>query len=624
MTSTPGAARERPRRPPPAPPAERPLMLLLAAGLVLAAEVGTQYVAWRFGFHPALGRPLVILSDHAVRLWRAAGVLGLGFALATVLLAPLRRLSGPLLLIAICAAIGSLGPIYPPYRLFLWYARAARVHAALSMFRGAWILVLLVALASTFIILRAWHRPPASSPSGSHGTAQWDTGETLHRETGLLLGRQGPQLLRFGGDGHLLTVAPTRSGKGVSAVIPNLLDHPGSVLVTDPKGENYAVTAGWRRKMGQAVHAFDPFGGMGGKATYNPLDLIDATSPEAVDDARMLADMLVLPGVREGDQAFWNEEARGLLTALILHVAASAPPEHRTLTRVRTLLSLAPEPFADLLKHMQASEAAEGLVARGAARLLQKAEKERSGVLSTAQSHTHFLDSPRMAEVLGRSTVNLSTLKREAASVYLILPTERMDGYARWLRLMIACALLAMTRTRGQPAARVLFLLDEFAHLGRMAPVQQGIGLAGGFGVTFWLIVQDLSQLRSAYGESWSTFVANGDVLQAFGIHDWDTAEYLSRMTGDATIVVESESESLGESQGPHGHGARGASRTRSERGRRLLLPDEVLRLPREVELLFVKGEAPLLVHRLNYLRDREFRGRANPNPLYDRVKAAG
>ncbi len=264
---------------------------------------------------------------------------------------------------------------------------------------------------------------------------------------------------------------------------------------------------------------------------------------------------------------------------------------------------------------------------RAAARLLQKVEEgKRSSVpLDRARSHTHFLDSWRMAEVLGRSTVDLPVLKREAVSVYLILPTDRMDGYARWLRLMIACALLAMARTRGQPDARVLFLLDEFAHLGRMPPVQQGIGLAGGFGVTFWLIVQDLSQLKSAYGESWSTFLANGDVLQAFGIHDWDTAEYLSKMTGEATIVVESEGESSGESHGPHGAGQRAASRTRSERGRRLLLPDEILRLPRDAELLFVKGEAPLLVHRLNYLRDREFRGRANPNPLYDRVaKAAG
>ena len=153
--------------------------------------------------------------------------------------------------------------------------------------------------------------------------------------------------------------------------------------------------------------------------------------------------------------------------------------------------------------------------------------------------------------------MDLAVLKRDAASLYLILPTDRMDGYARWLRLMIACALLAMARTPGQPTERVLFLLDEFAHLGRMHPVQRDIGLAGGFGVTFWLIVQDLSQLKSAYGDTWPTFLANMGVLQAFGINDWDTAEYFSKMTGEATILVESESESRGESHGPHREGQR-------------------------------------------------------------------
>jgi type IV secretion system protein VirD4 len=143
-------------------------------------------------------------------------------------------------------------------------------------------------------------------------------------------------VLRPDGEGHVLTVAPTRSGKGVSCVIPNLLDHPGSVLVTDPKGENYAVTARWRRENGHEVHALDPFELVGGGAGYNPVDLVDVSGPDAADDARMLADMLVLPEGKEGDQAFWNEEARGVLTGLILHVAASPQPELRTLTHVRT------------------------------------------------------------------------------------------------------------------------------------------------------------------------------------------------------------------------------------------------------------------------------------------------
>ena len=301
------------------------------------------------------------------------------------------------------------------------------------------------------------------------------------------------------------------------------------------------MTARRRRELGSSVHALDPFGVVGGTAAFNPLDLIEASdgqaSADANDDAWMLADMLVVPKGRGGDHGFWDEEARALLAGLILHVAANAPPELRTLTHVRELLTLPPEPFQVLLKDMLESESAGGLVSRAAARLLQKADKERSGVVSSAQSHTHFLDSPRMAAVLGSSSVDLASLKREHLSVYLVLPPERMDTYRPWLRLMIACSLLAMTRTLGRPRERVLFLLDEFANLGRMGPVERDISLAGAYGTSFWLLLQDLAQLKGTY-EKWQSFLANADVLQAFGVNDWETAEYLSKMTGDATIRV--------------------------------------------------------------------------------------
>ena len=623
----PGAMQDRTVRPPRYPPNDRPLVFLLGLGLVLAAGAGTQYVAWRFRFHVDLGPPVIVFDPDTTQLLRAISVLAAGASLSVLLFPRMRRAFGPLFLLVVCAAIGAAGAIYAPHRIFVWYTANAGEASGSPVFRGGWFLVATVGVATALIVARSWRRVQRLSLSASHGSAHWGSGEDLFLDAGLLLGRKGPHLLRYAGEGHVLTVAPTRSGKGVSCVIPNLLDHPGSVLVTDPKGENYAVTARWRRELGQRVLAFDPFAIVSaeyGSATYNPLDLIDAASQEAVDDARTLADMIVLPDGRDGEQAFWNEEARGVLTGLILHVAANAPPESRTLTHVRTLLTLAPAQFAELLKDMQASSAAGGLVARAAARILQKAEKERSGVISTAQSHTHFLDSPRMARALHRSTVDLSILKRDLASVYLILPSDRMDAYARWLRVMIACALLGVARTRGQPKARVVFLLDEFAHLGRMHPVQRDIGLAGGFGVTFWLVVQDLSQLRSTYGETWPTFLANADVLQAFGTNDWDTAEYLSKMTGDETIHVESENQSRGVSRGRHAQRQLGAALSIAEKGRRLLLADEVRRLPRNAQLLFPKGTAPLLIDRLNYLRDREFGGRSDPNPLYEPVANVG
>ncbi len=607
----------------PSPPNDRPLIVLLVCSLLLALEAGGAFAAWRLGSPPFLGSPMA-LAAPATRTWliRLAALLA-QLALALCVVPRLRIVSPPLLAAALCSAIAAVGPIYPPHALIVWQARFGHLPDVAGALRAAWAVTCFVALGGTSSVIALWHRRRATSPSASHGSARWGTGDALMGERGLLLGRSEPNLLRLDGQGHVLTVAPTRSGKGVSCVIPNLLDYPGSVLVTDPKGENYAVTARWRRAEAHVVHALDPFDVVGGTASYNPMELVDPASTDVADDARLLADMLILPEGREGEQAFWNEEARALLTGLILHVAASAPPEVCTLTHVRKLLTLAPESTKQLLADMSRSEACHGLVARAAARLLQKAERERSGVVSTAQSHTHFLDSPRMARALGTSSLDFGSLKRERVTVYLILPAERLDGYARWLRLMIACGLLAISRTRGQPEERVLFLLDEFAHLRRMHPVQRDIGLAAGYGVRFWLVLQDLSQLRSTYSETWPTFLANADVLQAFGTNDWDTAEYLSKMTGETTVRVTSENRSSGVSRGLHPHRQYGTAISSAESGRRLLLPDEVRRLPGEWEMLFVKGSEPLLVRRLNYLTDPCFAGRAAPNPLYAPVAAA-
>ena len=619
------AGRERTVHPPPSPRNDRPLVLMLFAALALGLSVGTQYVAWRFAFHPNLGTPIVVPNARTLRLLRAVALALVGCSALLAIKPLLRRMAAPLAAGALCMSAASLGPLYAPYQIVVWQTANSGEPRVIGIFRVGWSLALATTICISILISRRWHQRRRAAPSDSHGSAHWSSGSMLHNESGLVLGRMRRRILRYSGEGHVLTVAPTRSGKGVSCVIPNLLDHSGSVLVTDPKGENYAVTARWRRdSLGQAVYAFDPFGVVGSDAEFNPLDLVDATSTEAIDDARMLADMLVLPpDGKEGDQVFWNEEARGVLAGLMLHVAASAPSELRTLSHVRTLLTLPPDQFAALLAEMRESEAVGGLVSRAAARLQQKADKERSGVISTAQSHTHFLDSPRMCQVLGRSTVALCSLKRERASLYLILPSDRLDAYARWLRLMIACTLLAIQRARGQPKERVLFLLDEFAHLGRMQPIVRDIGLAGGYGLSFWLVVQDLSQLRSTYGDAWPTFLANVDVLQAFGTNDWDTAEYLSKMTGEATIHVASENESRGVSRGRHPQSQRGTALNTAEKARRLLLPDEVRRLARDKQLLFVKGEAPLLSDRVNYLRDACFAGRADANPLYATINAA-
>jgi type IV secretion system protein VirD4 len=331
--------------------------------------------------------------------------------------------------------------------------------------------------------------------------------------------------------------------------------------VTDPKGENYAVTAARRRALGQRVLAYDPFGVIAApedRASYNPLDHV-----KGLDDARLLADMLIIPDGR--NESFWEEEARALLTGLILY--------SDSLLTVRSLLTLPATQFRALLTSMAGHS--NPLVRRSAAQMGQKGPRERAAVMSTAQSHTHFLDSAAMDSVLRETRIPHGG---EETTTYLILPPERMDGYRRWLRLMIGSMLNMITRQRA--ARRVIFLLDEFAHLGRMRPVEQGISLVGGYGVGFWLLIQDLAQLRAIYGEGAATFLANAEVLQAFGINDYETAEHLSRLAG------------------------------------RLMTADEVRRLAPELQLLFVRGHAPVAARRVSYLNDRAFRGMAAPNPL--------
>ena len=519
---------------------------------------------------------------------------------------------------------------------------------------GALALALVPSLAF-FLVARAVGRrraDGAGSGNGAHGSAAWGSTRELVTPSGLVLGRQfrgrpgtrrragrrpGP-LLRYDGPGHVLTVAPTRSGKGVGAVVPNLLGHPGALVVTDPKGENYAVTARHRRQAGHDVQALDPFDVVGGAAAYNPLDALDPAGLDAADDAAMIADMLVVPreGV-SGDSAFWDTEAKALLSGLVLHVAAEERGPKRSLPHVRELLTLPPEAFTEFLKTMERSKKAHGLVARAAARLRQKSDKERSGVVSSAQNHTHFLDSPRMRRVLSRSTFDLSALKRPAGrlsvggdgaladgdgaagllSLYVVIPPDRLDSYRGWVRLVVASSLLAVTRTPGQPRYRALFLLDEFANLGRMEPVLRAYSLLAGYGAQIWIFLQDLSQLRGTYRDKWGSFLANADVLQAFGTNDHETADLLSKMLGEATVLSANAGQNRGTNT-PFGlpSFSRGRSEGHSETGRPLLTPDEVRRLPPDEQILFVRGAAPVLAHRLRYYEDAEYHGLHEPNPM--------
>jgi type IV secretion system protein VirD4 len=452
----------------------------------------------------------------------------------------------------------------------------------------------------------------ADMADDTHGSARFATNQEVapltRSDTGLLIGRDGKtgKLMRYDGPAHLLTMAPTRTGKGVGTIIPNLLTADRSLICIDPKGENAKIAGRARQQFGP-VHVLDPFGVTGlASAAFNPLDTLDPASLDVAEDASTLADALVFDEPGMAGEAHWNEEAKALIAGLILKIVAVESPGRRNLATLREYLTLAPERFAALLKRMQDMDDANGLVARAANRHLGKSDREAAGVLSAAQRHTHFLDSPRMSAVLGRSDFRFADLKHRNVSVFLVLPPDRLSTYSRWLRLLVTQSLTDMARDPAKPETPVLYLLDEFAALGHLAPVERAMGLMAGYGVQLWPILQDVHQLRATYGQRAGTFLSNAGVLQVFGVNDHDSARLVSDLLGQETVVFQTMARALDSEKS-------GISYSQQHTARPLLTLDEVRNLPAHGQLLFLAGQRPIVAAKLAYYADPEFNGAFDP-----------
>ena len=626
----------------------RPSSPLVHAFIAALLSIAATTPSWAQDYNPsagAFGAPQASSDLYSGRLIALAIAAGIGFAIGAFfspLLKPARRL------VFVAAALALV--------LFAIFGPSPIADLL------AWIADLVVFCVAVVIGLRlgrvALARVAAKRlPPTSFGSAKWSTHMSLltnglFASNGFMLGEflEGNQRfpLRYGGARHLLTVAPTRSGKGVSSIIPNLLLHEGSALVVDPKGENALITAPRRgagascyniNGMGQDVVLLDPWdiaaSALGSKpGRFNPLDWIVAGDPDAAENAFLLADALVIKEAK-GEAAFWDEEAKALLTGIILYVATAAEEaRNRTLGRVRDILTLDDAGLKEVLIKMFAHP--NPVVSSTAARTAGKEPKLRSSVLASAQAHTHFLDSPRIRTSLAASDFRFEDLKSKKLTVYLILPADRLSTFNRWLRLLIQQAITVNARNiKEKPSKPILFLLDEMPTLGKLPSIEQAYGLMAGFGMQLWGIVQDLSQLAHIYGETgWQTFISNSGVIQYFGSRDKMTAEYFSALCGVTTIEVHNFSWAVGKaisiatsfssssSASSSGGGSSSSSSSTTttdssswtrttgvnEAQRQLAYPDELMVLKGNQEVIFVENLDPILAEKVLWYQDQGLR----------------
>lgn len=334
-------------------------------------------------------------------------------------------------------------------------------------------------------------------------------------------------------------------------LLPNIRAYPGPCIIIDPKGELARATAADRARFGP-VHVLDPFGQTGASSAHNPFRELMRSKPENLSaDAAQISDALIIEPAGARD-THWTDSAKNLIKGLILYLlhrknVLEPDGPMPTLRDLRNLLNESAVELASVFTEMASCDAYEdGAMANTGSAFLSMVEYDQEGVatgysgemrsiLSTARQQTGPLDE--VGKATEDSSFDLADIGRQNMTVYLVLPASRIGTHYRWLRLFIMQALAAM-EVNPIPRGRlpVWFVLEEFAALGHVQAIEAASGYMAGFGVRLFVILQDLTQLRRHYEQSWETFLGNTGVVLAFGNSDATTTRYLSDLLGQTTI----------------------------------------------------------------------------------------
>jgi type IV secretion system protein VirD4 len=598
---------------------------LFALMVLLSTWAATEYAAWALGFSPALGRPMI----------------------------------GPLL--------------YSPTDILVWTWKFNRIEfgeAVMSIFERAHLIMGVGGFFSLVLPVGTAYRRTRKADAERndlHGSAHWAGPQEVEaagilpddgNKGGVLFGawedRGTVRYLRHKGPEHMMVFAPTRSGKGVGIVIPTLLNWDQSVLVHDIKGENWALTSGFRQKvLGQRAIKFDP--SSPDSARFNPLQEIRMDG-NLVKDVQNIATMIVDPDGK-GLNDHWAKTGFDLMTGVVLFVLLywdrrGPDVRLRCLHTVQAILSDG-GPIRDIAQETAARNRAEdtdplegsqavmtfirdvalerldstqdahartgwAAVAQASQSFLNKAPNEASGVLSTALSFLSLYRDPIVADntrvsdftlesLMGGTDVDGKPAKAKTA-FYLVVPPSDKDRLKPLLRLVINQVVRRLTEGMDFDAGgagksryphRLLLLLDEFPSLGKLDIFQEALAFVAGYGLKAMLIVQDLSQLFAAYGKD-ESIISNCHIRVAYAPNKVETAELLSKMAGQATVSHTQRQYSGNRLAVVLQH----VNTNEQIVQRPLLTADECMRLPPDDELVFVAGHAPVYCQKIKYYTD--------------------
>ena len=449
-----------------------------------------------------------------------------------------------------------------------------------------------------------------------HGTARWARMSELKRAgylrrygriTGPIFGKTAKprwfgSYLSNGEQAHSLVVAPTRAGKGVGVVIPTLLTFKGSVLALDVKGELFELTSRARLAQGHKIYKFAPFDPDGRSHSYNPLlDIMAMPVNRRFTEARRMAvNLLVAKG--KSAEGFL-EGARDLFVAGVLTCIERGTPTIGAVYDLFTQPGEKYELFARLAQETQIPEARR--IFDNIAASDTKIITSYTSVLS--DGGLNLWADPIVRAATDKSDFSIHNLRRECSTVYLCVSPNDLNVIAPLVRLFFQQVVSVLQRTLPTRDERheVLFLLDEFKHLGKMEAIETAVTTMAGYNGRFMFVIQSLSALTGAYGQAGKeNFLSNTGVQVFMATADDETPNYISKAIGNYTYRARSLSYNRSK--------IFDTNYQFSDHGAHLIRPEQIRLLKDSSEIVLIKGKPPALINKVKYYEDRTLR------PVFD------
>lgn len=463
-----------------------------------------------------------------------------------------------------------------------------------------------------------------------HGSARFATpGEVAkagllkdeHEKPDIIIGKYKGKYLRWGGNQYAFVAAPPRSGKGVGIVIPNCLHYRDSLVVFDPKLENYEITAGYREAHGQEVYLLHLSTKDFRSHRWNPLSYVKRDPDFAPGGAFSIAHILYpTSGNMSGNSVFFNEMAQKLFVGLCLYLIETEK-KTRVIPSMPALLKLATpadgQSLADWIKEtVKTTPLSDACKTNLLSYVPSAGGQTGAGVISNFMAPLSVFSDPVVAGITSGDDFDLRDVRRKRMSIYVGVNPNDFSRFGRLINLFFSQLISVNTEELPEQNPdlkyQCLLMMDEAAAMGKVDIIQTSAAYTAGYDLRFIMIFQNRPQMNNLYGvDGAQSLLGTFDCQIIFATRDNKDAQEYSEIIGYETL------HSKNRSTGKGGRSVSEAFGDGAGQRRAVMLPQEIKAMPNTDCVINMPGMNTIYAKKVRYYDDPVFKQRLGyPQPM--------